>query len=507
MKNRIFKLYVLLITFSLVTFSCADLEVINENAPDAARALANPSDVMSLAGGSFRTWHNAIQEYNGLALTMGVMADHLTCSWGNAAMRDMSWEPRINSFNNSLTYAYFGHLRYNWQNSYSAISAANLALQRYYDGMEFGTDGADNALVEAFCYLSSGAAHGYLGLVYDQANIITWDADISTLELMPWSDVVDASLDLLDKAIAICNANTFTVPASWLGGQAMTNVELGRFASSFAARILASSSRTKAHNDNLDWGRVLSYAQNGITTDFAPELGSAYGWYDMYFIYGRYSGWGRTDMRIINAMDHNYPSRWPSDNESWNTPDGEDPEEADPTNDQRLATDFEYLPSNAFPADRGYYHYSHYRFSRYDYVTSAVWYGNKPMPMFLAWEVKLLEAEALLRTTGNAAGALAILNDPAGPRKVRGQCPDITTADVATVLRYILDEKEIECHMTGAGIPFFDMRRTDRLQPATLLHFPVPATELEISGLPHYTINAVADGVDGSAGDWTGWDE
>ena len=96
------------------------------------------------------------------------------------------------------------------------------------------------------------------------------------------------------------------------------------------------------------------------------------------------------------------------------------------------------------------------------------------------------------------------LNDPEGARKVRGQLPDVAASD--DVLRIILAEKDIECFLTAAGVPFFDMRRTDRLQPATLLHFPVPATELEISQLPHYTINAVADGVDGSAGNWTGWD-
>ena len=75
------------------------------------------------------------------------------------------------------------------------------------------------------------------------------------------------------------------------------------------------------------------------------------------------------------------------------------------------------------------------------------------------------------------------------------------------ILRYILDEKEIECFLTGVGVPFYDMRRTNRLQPATLLHFPVPCTVLETMGLPHYTIHAMADGVEGSAGNWTGWDE
>ena len=101
MKKILIRIYMRLITFSMVTFSCADLEVINETAPDADRALANPSDVMALGGGAFRTWHNETQDYSSVALAMGVMADHVTCSWGNQGMRDLSWEPRINSFNNS----------------------------------------------------------------------------------------------------------------------------------------------------------------------------------------------------------------------------------------------------------------------------------------------------------------------------------------------------------------------------------------------------------------------
>ena len=504
MKKILLKIYILIITFSMVTYSCADLEVINETAPDADRALANPADVMALGSGAFRTWHTSTQSYNGIGMAMAVMADHSSCSWGNQGMRDLSWEPRINSFNNNLTYSYFGTIRSQWQESYGAISAVNLVLQRYEGGMEFGIAGEDNALVEAFCNFVSGVSHGYLGLIYDQANVIPWDADITTLELLPSDDVVDAGLVLLDKAITIANANSFTVPVSWVAGQSMTNVELAELANGYAARILAYSSRTKAHNDAIDWSRVLGYAQKGITNDFAPELGDAFDWYDMYWRYLRASGWARVDHRVINMMDHNYPSRWPNDNISWTTPDGLDPGPASPTADQRIGTDFEYLASVNFAPDRGYYHFSHYRHSRYDYVAATVWYGNAPKPSFLAWEVKLLEAEALLRT-GNPDGARAILNDAAGPRKVRGQVADVLASD--DVLRYILDEKDIECFLTGAGVPFYDMRRTDRLQPQTLLHFPVPATELEISDLPHYTINAVADGVDGSSGNWTGWDK
>jgi hypothetical protein len=73
------------------------------------------------------------------------------------------------------------------------------------------------------------------------------------------------------------------------------------------------------------------------------------------------------------------------------------------------------------------------------------------------------------------------------------------------VLRIIWDEKDIELFDTGVGIGYFDMRRTDRLLTGTILHFPVPATELEIANIPIYTIAGSPDGENISNGGWTGY--
>ncbi len=359
-------------------------------------------------------------------------------------------------------------------------------------------------LLEAFSWFVTGVAHGCLGLVFDKSVVVKHDSNPEELKLVSLDTVITESLLMIDRAIEISDASSFEIPPEWIGGQVMTNIELFELANSYAARILACSSRTNHQNGEIDRNRVLQYARNGIDGDFEPVLGDAYGFYDFYWVYMCYPGWARVDMRIINLMDHDYPSRWPRDNISWNTPDGQDPGEADP-DDARLLTDFEYLETNIYPPGRGYYNFSHYRHKRYDYVSEEFWYGSKPKPSFLSWEMKLLEAEALYRN-GNVQGAADILNDPSGPRKVRGQLPDVDPQS-DDVLRLILDEKDIECFGTGAGIQFFDMRRTDRLQPATLLHFPVPVTELELLDLPYYTIRAINDGVDGSRGNWTGYDE
>ena len=50
------------------------------------------------------------------------------------------------------------------------------------------------------------------------------------------------------------------------------------------------------------------------------------------------------------------------------------------------------------------------------------------------------------------------------------------------------------------------MRRRDMLQRGTILHYPVPAAELEILGLDNYTIAGPPDGENISNGHWVGYD-
>jgi len=504
---RMIKLRHLLIFiyFIITSYGCVKFSIINENEPDGSRVYSDADALINMAGESFRTIHNQMQEYSGLALNMACMADNTTMPWG--ITRDLSWEPRtfIEGYNNSPEYAYYYQLMGQWEGSYKAISHSNNILRYLYtDAGEVTMPDDQRVLLEAFSWFVSGVAHGYLGLIFDKALVVNYDSNPEEFKLVSWDEVIKESLKMIDRAIEISDANYFEIPAEWVGSQVMTNVEFSQLANSYAARIMAYCPRNSLENSRADWNRVLEYASKGINQNFAPELGGAYDFYDFYWFYSTYPGWGRVDHRIINLMDHDYPSHWPRDGFSWNTPDGNDPGPADP-DDDRLLTDFEYLEFNDFPPNRGYYHFSHYRYKRYNYVREEVWYGSKPKPSFLAWENKLIEAEALYRT-GNIVAAVAILNDPAGPRKVRGQLPDVNQA-TDDVLRLILDEKEIECYGTGAGVSFFDMRRTDRLQKGTLLHFPVPATELELIGEPYYTIYSEAFGTDSSNGGWTGYDE
>jgi len=481
--------------------SCHNLSVENLENPDLEKVFSNPTQVADYAGSAFRELHNAMQEYSSPALAMGSMADQLTMSWGTAGSYWLSGEPR-QSFPNDKSWPYYPVYAKFWTDSYLAIDRANDILRLIEKNnviLDFSSE-----LLRSWSYFVIGVAHGYLGLVFDKGDVVGFDSATDSLELVPWSEMITTSLKFLDKSIEIANESPFTIPAEWMGGETYSNVEFSQLANSYAARILAYSSRNKTHNENQDWERILQYAGNGIQKSLAPVLGDAYDFYDMYFVYGRYPGWARIDHRIVNLMDPDYPSRWPEDGVSWTTPDGQDPGPAESV-DSRLESDFQFLKDNNFRPERGYYHFSHYRHKRFDSVSGEIWYGNNPNPSMLVWENELLKAEALVRT-GKVAEAVSILNNPAGARKVRGNLPDLNSTNPEEVLWTIFYERDIELILTGMGICYFDMRRRDMLQRGTILHFPVPFSQLEAMNVEVYSIDGQPDGVDISDGSWTGLD-
>ncbi|NQU88554.1 MAG: hypothetical protein HQ541_22635, partial [Mariniphaga sp.] len=291
---------------------CTELTVENLNEPDLSKVFANTNEMKSYAGSAFRVLHNSMQDYDSPASAMGVGADQFTCPWGYAYVYQFSSEPR-NPFVNSTTYSYIYAIQGFWEECYAAISIANDILRLIqFNGAEFVEDESDIKILQAWSYFVSGVAHGYLGLTFDQADIVLNDTDLDTLNLVPWQNMIDVSLDLLDKAISIANENTFLLPAEWMGGGLYSNIELSALANSYAARILAYSSRNKTHNESIDWNRVLNYTNNGIQKNLQPEMGDKYDFYDYYTVYQIYIGWSRIDHRIINLMDPDYPSRWPN---------------------------------------------------------------------------------------------------------------------------------------------------------------------------------------------------
>lgn len=492
----------LALLFSLLLFfvGCVDLNVENENNPDFQTAVSKPTDINGIAAGLVRRWFIITHEYDGPALGLWVAADAGTCSWGNAGMRVLSNEPR-NPFNNTPSYA-DAQITNNYYNGLnSMLSQANdVLLKIEQGGMNIVIGGVDNTqMVKAVAYFAQGISLGYLGLLYDKAYIVTHETNLEEgVTASPFADVINAALISLDKAITICEENNFTLPGEWIPANVtFTSANFGKLANSFAARILAYSPRNASQNSAIDWNKVYNYANKGIDYDFEP-IADNINWYSYYHIYANYSGWGMTDMRVVNMLDPRFPNRWPGENGFNEIPapitDVNDPN----IFDKRVVTDFEFMSSCPFRPERGYYHFSSYRFKRRDtYVATEV----GPMADFYKAENDLLKAEACLFVAGKLAEGADIINN--GTRVTRGGLPAVA-ADATAIANAIYHERNIELYCSGFGIEFFTLRKANKLQTGTFLHWPIPGAQLQILNAEYYTFggNQGTPGVDVSNGGW-----
>ncbi|KYG71330.1 hypothetical protein EV198_3455 [Roseivirga ehrenbergii] len=494
MKKIIYKGF--LLAFLLVSgVACHDLEVENLNNPDTAKVLASDSDVKTLAGGMFITWYAPTHWTNGISHMLSAAADNLTCSWGNFGMRDQSWEPR-KAWDNQPAYSYASNSNYMFTNLYEAVSTANTVLQVMDGGLDIGTNGEDNNLVRAWSKFMQGIGLGYIGLNYDKGFIVDENStpeEIAAAEFFPYDQVLDVALTKLDEAIAL-SGNSFTIPAAWMNtAEDLSNDDFKKLINSFAARLVAYAPRNAAEDAAADWTRAKNYADNGITEDFIIQGDGYVRWINEHWVYSVYPGWGQTDMRVIHMMDDDQPEHWDDD------PNFPFPPESTTPEDQRLVTDFQYKSSVPFRVERGYYHFSNYRFSRYDYLLSG-WFGD--MPEILLSENDLIRAEARANL-GDLPGAALIIN--AGTRVTRGNLPPVAPT-LAAIKDAIHHERHVELMATSLGIQFYEMRKRDLLQYGTFLHLPVAPQILETMGTarPFYTYGGpdAADGVNASNGGW-----
>lgn len=492
--------YFFLLTFLAVILisGCESLDVKNENDPDFATAISRPSDIKGLAGGLINTWFQASQEYNGPALALWVGADAGTCSHGNAAMRDFSYEPRI-AWDNTPSYSNAIITESFYKQMFSLLATSNdILIKVVNDGMEIiGDDGTDETpMVKAMAYLGQGLGMGYIGLFFDKGFVVTEETDLTTqLPAAPYTELISAAVASLDKCISICESSTFTLPGSWIPGKVYTQVEIGQLANSMAARLLSYAPRNKAENDAVNWGKVLAYANKGLTYDFAPKMDDV-NWYDLYHTYANYQGWGQVDMRIVNMLDPAFPDRWTLGADQWASLPSPTTAHKDGVDD-RVFTDFQYVSSCGFRVERGYYHFSCYRYKRLDtYLSTWV----EPSPVFRKAENDLLKAEALYHQS-NYAEAAQIINE--GTRVTRGSLPPISAAqrDVEEAIFY---ERNVELFCSGLGIEFCTMRKADKLQAGTPLHFPIPGQQLEVNLMEPYSFGPGkgVSGKDYSAGGW-----
>ena len=492
--------YIILAMVSIMSItSCMKMDIDNLNNPDTSVVLGDPDAVKALTGGLFKTWfganHDPYWALDQRTETPGhvlwYMSDNGTTSWANFGAFDLGMEPR-EAYVNTPTYSRRMLTEAYYRNVVSVATSCTDVLDVIDNGMEIGKNGEDTDMVIAMSNFVLGISNGYLGLMFDKAYPIRSVDDYENNLTSTYQEMINIGISQLEEAIAICeNPNTsFTLPETWIPGSKYTNVELGELAHSFIARLMVYAPRNKSQDSSTDWSQVLFHAEKGIQMDLAPMGDGVWGsWRSYYITQTVQDGWGKIDMRLVNMMDPSMPSTYP---------DGDVSLGVATSADARLLTDFQYDPKNDKP-ERGYYRWSNYRYKRFDDFITGGSLG-KPIIEFRTAENELFIAEAKLRT-GNIQGAADDVN--AGTRVTRGNLPTVT-ANEQDVKEAIWYERNIELVLVGVGVNFFDMRRNDLLQKGNLLHFPLPAQQLQLLGLPYYTFGGT-DGVPGEDYSIGGW--
>lgn len=483
---NIFSLVALLVfTVSCDDFS-TDLNVDNFENPNDDILTSDPVALSATADGIIRSLFLASHTWRSPGPAFATMADITTCSWGNFGMRDTSSEPRV-AWNNTSAYAYQYITDTYFGAMYSQLSDANTLAFAVQNGTEF--DNPEKIMTLA--RFAQAVSIAQLAIVFDQVWLSDENGVVAGPGLEGSSDYATAmafALDKLDEAISIATANGITFDETVIPGGAGVNAV--KYMNSLGARYLVSNVRNSTQKAAIDWNRVLNYAQNGITEDFEILMDDVT-WYDLIpKTYLVLPGWARVDMRIVNMMDPNTPDYWE---------DGVNFQAESTSDDARLATDYQYLSSNNFRPERGIYHFSSYRYSRYDdYIT----YWTINVTEYSKSENDMYMAEALAnKAAPDLAGAAAVIN--AGTRVTRGNLPPVAT-DLAAIKDAIHYERMIEFQYTAPYIGFCEMRKEDLLQPGTLLHFPVPGKALEAIPAENYTFGGTTGvpGEDYSIGGW-----
>lgn len=506
------------VTAALLLAGCQDLEVTNPNNPDRERSTSLPGDVQSLVASSFTTfWPNTQGNWPGI--TLSAIADEATSGFADFGILELSSEPRA-AFNNSTIYSRRFVSEDPWYSLYGVISNVNDALAAMDRGLVITEGGVDvTARARAFAKFMQGISHGYLALYFDQASIAdeTMDPATADFPLVPYGEVSTAAISQLEAAVQIANANSFTIPSSgWINGVTITNQELARIANTFIAKFLAYTPRTPAERAAVDWNKVITHVDAGITADVAPVAISGVLFSDYRRLMARQrtttpGDFSRLDYHLVGPSDTTgafqtwlntaMPDRNPF---QLRTPDRRIHAAGSPG---ALGKYFGYHTATLFAADRGLYHRSRYYYWRAGFGTS---WENGVQQWLTRTEMDLLKAEALIRTN-RAADAIPLINlsrvangelpaittidGPADvnscvPKKFNGQCGSLWDA-----LKY---EKRIEMTGVEPAVSWYDARGWGTIVEGSMIQLPIPAREREVQQAAVYTFGG-APGQAGSA--------
>lgn len=503
--------------------ACADLDVNNPNEPDAGRALSTPGDVEALIAGSYSAWFRGQYSYEGPALALSRMAFEATAPWNNAGMVPLSRIPRT-PIVNTASDPYYINQSLTWTLSYRALAAVASGLSAIEDDPEIsgGLDNANNGLLraKAFGKFMQGLGHASIAVLYDQGFVVDEDTDITTVTPVGYAELMTAAMGYFDEALALAATGDFAIPANWMS-RAAPKADFVKIIHGYKARYLAAVARNEAERAAVNWNQViaetdasigswhinLDYAANNWDGDLYQGYSQLETWNQLnYFISGMADQSGRYQQWLAAPVNNRQPLLGGTTPIFIVTPDrrfarGTTLESQNHADSAGTLWGRHVPGQNWARPERGTWRWSYYRSILGD---STAYTAGGPSSLWLeldADEMRMLKAEGLFRT-GNLAAAANLVNVtrvPAGLNATNAaglntSCvPKLPLGDCGNLFEMIKWEHRMESYSVGPmGNPWYFLSRGTRgLYRGTPIHFPVPARELEVLGLPVYTFGGV----------------
>lgn len=513
-----------------LSLAACELDVTNLNNPDRSRILASPADVEALASSQFQQILSATHgNFNSASGQMATASFMNTSSLANAGMGPRSSIPRgqiNNAVGNTFTNENFREYQIL---SGVARNAADVLIAMEGEAFTLGS-AADERRLKAVTHFVYGLSYGYISLAYDSSGIARPDDEQGFQPPLEGYDVVNEfALEQMDLALATANSGISDIPGDWLRGPGSSSVsaeEFIRLVHSYSAQLRAGVARTPSEREAVDWGQVVTDAQNGINSDFViqlnPNSGWAYNWLDSQ-LHFRDANWHQMNYYIIGMADTSgeYGDWLAADRSSREyfviqTPDQRFPQGATRDEQNRpSAEDDDPLPAGQYFRNRdpdkdegstGWRAsmYDHYRFKD---LADADGIGD--FPLFTKAENDMLEAEGHIRN-GNPELAVPLINEyredaglepvtTAGVPNAADCVPQVPqgTSGAATECGSLMDamrwEKWLETAYTSYGAWFFDNRGWGILPEGTAVHWPVPNQELDARQLPIYSLGGAGN--------------
>ncbi len=507
----------------MVGVSACELDTINVNQPDRARALAGPDDVETLIASSFIKVYEIGHYWDNPNFAFNHMSNRHSATWGNMAMNDLGREPR-EALPNTPSFRWAYVFEAQWADAYSGISGASEGIRTINNGLQIGPDGERNQRALTFAKANQGILTCLLGLWYDQAFLIDENTNFEDEQVASTYDVVLADgISKLNEAITMARSNSFTLEASWINGTEWSNNEFADYLVSWKARCRANAPRTNAEAATVDWTSVIADSRDGIreVQILTEDRSSDSPWWDglkirmqendtwhrmhmdwvgMADVSGEYQDWlgFPTEQRTARKMSFGDDIRFPANNVN--------AELGKPVGTSGAV--HRYNATIIFRAERGTYRQSHYGDARYDDYThscSGCEFGLVPTMTVDEFDGYIAEgmyrgndfagAAAMINVTRTAAGLPPAPSDatslvpgtggPGGsciPKKrydIQGRCGNLQDA-------MFFEHFENVFNVYG-GLEHWHGRRNEILPSGTPTHLPMPAADLEVLELAIYT--------------------